>query len=396
MINVSHSHHLPYLESSPSAQPQEPWRDAQISGMASRPWVALYPFCLLPLRLPLFCLGWRRSSSPSQFLVGEPLASDSARYFSEPFAIGSFAGVETETFFVQIPEKMERLNVDIGSCDSSLQETPEVLNAVGVTLATNVRFSVVNDFMNEVPVKASITTMGIGVDSGTRFNMATDCWGKGLPFGIRNYLSLNSAMVINSMPVEESHYYGFANSTPTLNLGFSLAFVHVPGLATNESFVNLNLAGHEGIAALHCQADTMEHEPSGLLGDSDCPVNLIRANAVFGIRNHPDSSEPLVKSDGAIFEDGSHLDGKLPLFMLRLAFPKAASGDESDIYASASRARYTIGPAEFDHEVKADVRVGEIFNSFDKGSWLAHFSTSFHCSKCTRKELLSQVYCCPY
>jgi hypothetical protein len=379
----------------PSELTQEPWRDAQTFGMASRPLVALYPFCLLPLRLPLFCLGWRRSSSPSQFFVGEPLAGDSVSYFSEPLSIGSLASIETETFFVQIPEKMERLDVDVGSLDGPLQEAPEVLNAVGVNLAPDILFSVVNDLVDEVPVKSSITAMCVGVDSRARFNVAADCRREGLSLGIRHYLSLHSAMVINSVPIEESHYYGFAHSTPTVNQSFPLAFVHVPGLATNESFVNLNLTRHEGIAALHCQPDTMEHEPSGLLGDSDCPVNLIGANAVLGISNHPDGSEPLVKSNGAIFDDGSHLDRELPFGVLLLALPNSASGDEPNIYTSASRARYTIGPAEFDHEVKADIRVGEVFDSFDKGSWLAHFSAPSDYSKCIRKELLSQVYYCP-
>jgi hypothetical protein len=116
-----------------SAQPQELWRDAQTSGMASHSLVGLYPFSVLPLRLPLFCLGWRRSCS-GQFFVGEPFASNGVGYFSEPFSIGSLAGVETETFFVQIPKEMERFDIDIGSCDSPLQETPEVFNTVGVNL----------------------------------------------------------------------------------------------------------------------------------------------------------------------------------------------------------------------------------------------------------------------
>ena len=69
-------------------------------------------------------------------------------------------------------------------------------------LAPDILFRMVNHFMNEVPVKSSIAAMGISVDSGTRFNVATDTWREVLPLGVWYYLSLNSAMFINSMPVE--------------------------------------------------------------------------------------------------------------------------------------------------------------------------------------------------
>jgi hypothetical protein len=378
----------------PLEQTQVPWRDAQTSGTASRSSAALYPFCLLPLCLPRFCLGWRRICS-SKFFVGEPLASDGVGYFDEPLSIGGLAGIEPETFFVQVPKEVERFNVDIGSCDSALQETPEVFNTIGVYLAPDILFRMVNHFMNEVPVKSSIAAMGISVDSGTRFNVATDTWREGLPLGVWYYLSLNSAMFINSMPVEESHYYGFANSASTLNLGFPLALVHVPGFATDERFVNLNLSRHlvERLG-LHRQADTVEHEPCGFLSDTDGAMDFVGANAVLGIGNHPDSSQPLIQSNRAILKDGSHLDGELPLSVFLFALPKTASRDEPDINTAASGAGYSIRPAEFDHEVKADIRVREVLDSFNKSSWLAHVSTSFHCPKCIIKELLSQVYYC--
>src|SRR5438477_10642552 len=56
------------------------------------------------------------------------------------------------------------------------------------------------------------------------------------------------------------------------------ALVHVPGLAADESFINFNLTAKVAAAEfiLHGESATLEHEPSGLLGDLHGPVDCPR------------------------------------------------------------------------------------------------------------------------
>src|SRR5919106_6199964 len=366
---------VPY-QSSLSAQPQEPWRDAPFSGMASRLAVVLYPFCLLPLRLPLFCLGWRRSFS-DQFLICEPLPDDTISDTLKPVGIVSLSVIVPITLFIKIPEEMEWFNTDISAFDGSLYQAPEVLNTVGVNLAPDILFGVVNHFMDKLILQVGIGAKCIGVDAGTRIHILSDFWGKSLTAGVGNHFGSDSTVTIWAMSFQESQHGGFAYATTSLYLSLTLVLVHEESLTAHESFINFYLTRHfVERFRLHRQADTVKHEPSGFLSDANHPVDFIGTDSVLGVGNHPDGSKPLIERNWAIFKDGAHLDGELPLFVLALALPDTASRNETDIYTATSRASYAIRPTEFDHEVKADIRVREVFDSFDKCCWLAHVSTS--------------------
>jgi len=68
----------------------------------------------------------------------------------------------------------------------------------------------------------------------------------------------------------------------------------------------------------------MEHEPCGLLSDSERPVNLIGANAVLAVDQHPESAKPLVERERAILENRSDLNRELA--SARFALPAALRG----------------------------------------------------------------------
>src|SRR5438874_10707254 len=93
--------------------------------------------------------------------------------------------------------------------------------------------------------------------------------------------------------------------------------VHESRLAADESFVNFNLratATDFGFGTvLHSQTDAMEHEPRTLLSNADGPRDLVGANAVPAIGEHPHCNEPLVQRDWRILKNGSNLATKLPL-----------------------------------------------------------------------------------
>src|SRR5258708_2680132 len=60
--------------------------------------------------------------------------------------------VVPEHLFVQIPEQVERFDVDVCSFESTLEQAPEILKAVRVNLPVNVSLCVVHNrmFVSEV------------------------------------------------------------------------------------------------------------------------------------------------------------------------------------------------------------------------------------------------------
>ena len=174
----------------------------------------------------------------------------------------------------------------------------------------------------------------------------------------------------------------------------ALVFVGMPesGSATDESLVYFNFAirptEFQERAILHCKTDAMEHEPSRLLSDTECASNLVRANAVLAIRNHPNSDEPLVERERRILEDSPDLARELFASVLPFAFPHPASGNESNIIAATCGALNTVRPAARHDEVEAVVRVREMLDGLLESLWFG----APHCQKYARNALLSQVY----
>ena len=73
---------------------------------------------------------------------------------------------------------------------------------------------------------------------------------------------------------------------PSIILSFCLK-VHVASLAADVGFVHFDWSTfaahlHQG-TALHCQAESLKHEPCGLLGDTKGAVDFVRTNSVLAI-----------------------------------------------------------------------------------------------------------------
>ena len=57
------------------------------------------------------------------------------------------------------------------------------------------------------------------------------------------------------------------------------------------------------IVTFHCQSESVKHEPSRLLSDPHCAVNLPRANAILAVSQHPHGREPLLQGYWRILEN---------------------------------------------------------------------------------------------
>src|SRR5208282_2111863 len=94
--------------------------------------------------------------------------------------------------------------------------------------------------------------------------------------------------------LKDSHHSRFVLRSCASDAALALRNVHVPRLAADESFVNLNFAAQlraEEIV-LHRKANPLQHEPCRLLRYLDVSRNFVAANAVLAVRQHPRCREP--------------------------------------------------------------------------------------------------------
>ena len=80
--------------------------------------------------------------------------------------------------------------------------------------------------------------------------------------------------------------------------------------------------------------------------------------------------------------------------MLPLHSHMRASRDEAHVLAVTSGAHDAIRPAPRNHEGEAVIGIGEVNDGLLKCLWLFHGVP--HSQRVCRRELLSQVYYCPY
>src|SRR5215210_2219691 len=159
---------------------------------------------------------------------------------------------------------MKRLDGNIRALEAALEETPKVLNAVGVNLAVNVLLRVVNHAVNVLLMKAAITLPSVREEFRARLNVASD-------FGVKRQLRGIAIHLCSDLAVtfEQAHNGDLAGAARAGNLPAVLAPVHVAGEAADVSLIGFHLAAHLLLerAGLHRNADAVNHEPSGLLSD---------------------------------------------------------------------------------------------------------------------------------
>ena len=113
----------------------------------------------------------------------------------------------------------------------------------------------------------------------------------------------------------------------------------------------------------------MQHEPSGLLSDLHSSGDLVGANPVPTVDNHPDSSEPFIERDGRILEYALGLDAKLLVAIRVEAFPYTARLEERTAVALAMRTHNPVRPAHLRHELDAGIHVCEVPDRSEQMLW---------------------------
>src|SRR6266496_2005717 len=222
-------------------------------------------------RLPRF---WRGSFRPCQFLmtrlcfrfladqffISKAFASKRSRRFYKPISISSFAGVESKSLFVKITEQVKRFYRNVSTFDGSFQKRPKVFNRISMNLAIHVFIRVIDYVMDIFAVEFVVRAKRVGVHSGAAFNVSVDFTMKHAALGSFDNHSSDFA----AMSLQQTHHGNLASVPRTKIL--ALAHVHVPRLAADVGFVNLNFAGQFAKrSVLHGLADSVKHKPCALL-----------------------------------------------------------------------------------------------------------------------------------
>jgi hypothetical protein len=289
--------------------------------------------------------------------------------------VSQFPKVIPEHLLIQIAEEMESLNANVGALELALEQAPEVFESIGVNLPVNVAFGMVNNLVLEsLMLESLIGQERIRVDRAASFDVSVNLSLERVFFAVADYSGPDFATTF-----QHSHDSGFIFGASLSNPALAFVGVHEAGRTTNEGFVYFDFltgtAKFDERTSLHRKANPVEHEPSRLLGDAKSAGHFIGTDSILAVRNHPNSDEPLVEGERRILKDSPDLDRELPFGVDALALPLALILEEHGILAATGRADHNaIGPAEFDHESKAVIRVCEVNDGLLEGSGLFHVS----------------------
>ena len=76
----------------------------------------------------------RRAVLRNQLRIGQPLPGSGRGDLTEPIAIIVLTLIEPKSLLIKIPVEMRRINTNIGPLEDALQETPEILDFVGMNV----------------------------------------------------------------------------------------------------------------------------------------------------------------------------------------------------------------------------------------------------------------------
>jgi hypothetical protein len=119
------------------------------------------------------------------------------------------------------------------------------------------------------------------------------------------------------------------------------------------------------IAGPHRETNPMQHEPCGLLRDTQRSRQLTRGRAVFCVGDQPHGNKPLVQAERGRLKDRP--DFRAELFLARSALELGARGELTDILAAALRAGdFAVRPLNGNQVVMADRAVRKISDGLDQ------------------------------
>jgi hypothetical protein len=267
--------------------------------------------------------------------------------------------VVAKCLFINVPEQVERLNANVGASETPLQETPEVLQPVGMNLPINVRLGVIDDLVRKLLTQAPVGKQFVGIDIRSLTHVLLNERLESIFLAVLNHGCPDFAAAL-----EHAYHDGLLE-----RVVFTFVGVHIAGFAANKGFVYFDVTSElAALFALMRLPNPMEHEPSSFLTDSECPMEFPGGDPVLGISKQPHGWKPLVQAERRVLKDGSDLDGELALWVVTTALPAIVLVGKRHLCATAGRAlHYAVRPA-FRYQIgQAVFGIGEVNNRFLQG-----------------------------
>ena len=303
-----------------------------------------------------------------ELLVGETATNNLAHRKDEAVTVGHVPIVEPINFFVKVSEQVEWLDANVRCLECALQKTPEILKPIGVDTAVHVLNGVVNHLMLKL-VEPVVRLQRIAIDARSGFHVLAY---KRLKFRLAARAAYLRAY--RTTAFQHCRYDGFAFRPASDDLLSTLVGVHVPRLAADEGFVNLNLAAQfVECLTLSRKADAVEHKPCRLLGYAKRAVKFPGRYTILAVKQHPNSRKPLLKCNWGILKDGSGFERERGAGVPCVALPHSAFCEVCDLLRSACGAFHIAArPTERNHELAAIFKAREVNNRIAEGSMVAH------------------------
>ena len=187
-----------------------------------------------------------------------------------------------------------------GSGIRSLQQAPEGLKSVGVSLSSDV---LANAVLNGLMIRQGVIGESvIGVDLRTRIDVFHNEAAHGLRLGIVD--NLGGDLIRGS--VFDPSYSHFTDWTAAIQF-LSLGPAHVSTFPSQVSLIDFDRPREWRPVAVTRPGfpDSVEHEPSGALCDSDIPMQLHGADPFQAGQFQIDSNDPLSQGSFAMSEHGA-------------------------------------------------------------------------------------------
>src|SRR5437660_3234453 len=276
-----------------------------------------------------------------KFAVCQPLSENLTHRFRESRCILDLVSVLilsrviAKCLLIHVAEQMERLNRDVRTRQSTLEQAPEVFHALYVNRTVDVLFEMVNNLVRVIVADGKrIRGQFIRVDHRALVNHIRDCVSQRILAAVGNHSSAYHAITF-----QHSHDDGL---TPIVFAYFAfetLRLVNESCLTADERFINFNF--RTGTAQLHKRfvlqhkPNALKHEPSRLLSDAERASEFMRTDPILAVHKQPKCSHPFIESERRILKDGSHFEREL--LLASITKPQAPRLDERVLFRPATR-----------------------------------------------------------
>ena len=270
----------------------------------------------------------------SQYAAVSASETASATCYRRPENIGVLAVVMSELTFGQVERQILLGYMMVVSDNATLEQTPKVLDIVGMNLASYIFARAVR---NGLVLEAERGKVVVSAEfiSGDQIHLVADCLAdktvERASVGVFDNLADHIALTGDS--ADDGSFPAQA--------GYMLALIPVAilVLATKARFIDFDDT-HKlfEFRVSHSSPQAVTEKPRGRIGRSDLALNLLRANTLFGVEHTPENFKPSAERVVSVLENRSRDNGEpIPGLAALGALPMPRPRQFIDLLVAATR-----------------------------------------------------------